>query len=138
MTNEYSEAVSETLEVLQYIDDKLLNKIPLDVIKKLKGQRSTSYIDKFKETGEVDPSKLSNKAKDVLAVIYMEYVANEEEKIEFNKILDKNELKGNGQDYIIKSLKKQEESIEELLPILAKKGFFQKLFEKIFKTNKGN
>ena len=102
MNNEYDEAISEVLEIMKYMEEELLTKIPLDVIKKLKQKRLASYKNKFDETHEVDFSKLSDKAIDVLAVLYREYIANEEEKIEFDKMLDENEIKGDGADYTIK------------------------------------
>ena len=136
MINEYSEAVSEALEVLKYLEDELLNKIPLNVIKKLKEQSLTSYTNKFED--EVDPSKLSDKAKNVIAVLYRDYIANEEEKVEFDKLLHENELKQVNQEYTIKRFEKQEKQVSEFLPVVAKKSFMQKIFEKIFKTNKNS
>lgn len=138
MNNEYSEAISEVLETMKYMDEELLTKIPLDVIKKLKEKRLKTYINKFDETRKVDFSKLSDKAIDVLAVLYREYIANEDEKIEFDKMLDENEIKGDGADYTIKKFEKhdQQEKQEENLPAVIKKNFFQRIFEKFFKTNK--
>ena len=133
MTNEYSEAVSETLEILKYLDDELLNKIPLEVIKKLKKQKLDSYINKFENKLELD--KITDKAKDILAVLYREYIANEEEKIEFDKMLNQNDLKGDGKDYTIKKLEEQQKSKDEFLPVVVKKSFIQKVFEKLFKKN---
>ena len=133
MTNEYSEAVSETLEILKYLDDELLNKIPLEVIKKLKEQKSDSYINKFEK--EIEPGKITDKAKDILAVLYHEYIANEEEKIEFDKMLKQNDLKGDGKDYTIQKLEEQKNSKEEFLPAVVKKSFIQKIFEKLFKKS---
>lgn len=138
MDNDYSEAISETLEILQYLEDDLLNKIPLEVIKKLKEQSSKTYIQKFKDVGEVDTSKLSDKAKDVFAVLYRDYIANEEEKIEFDKILYENDLKESS-NISIKPLFEKKETIatnEELLPVIYKKGFIQKILDKIFKKRK--
>lgn len=138
MNNEYSEAISETLEILQYLEDDLLNKIPLDVIKKLKEQSSKTYIQKFKDMGEVDTSKLSDKAKDVFAVLYRDYIANEEERIEFDKMLYENDLK-EGSNISIKTLFEKKEitvTQDELLPAIPKKGFIKKIIDKIFKKRK--
>lgn len=138
MNNDYSEAISETLEILQYLEDDLLNKIPLEVIKKLKEQSSKTYIHKFKDMGEVDTSKLSDKAKDVFAVLYRDYIANEEERIEFDKMLYENDLK-EGSNIPIKTLFEKKEitvTQDELLPVIPKKGFIQKILDKIFKKRK--
>ena len=136
MQNKYSEAISEVLEVMKYMDEDLLNKIPLELINKLKSQRLETYVNKFEI--EIDPDKLSDKAIDILAVIYRDYIANDEEKIEFDKMLDENELKGDGRDYTIKRFEKIEINEEEKMPAEIKKGFFEKLFEKIFRFKKNN
>lgn len=138
MINEYSEAVSETLEVLKFMEDELLNKIPLEIIKKLKEQKSSTYINKFDNAIEIDFDKLDEKTKDILAVLYRDYIANEEERIEFDKLLDENERKGNGQDYTIKKFEKQEER-NDFLPVeVKKKSFIQRIFENLFKNNKNS
>ena len=135
MINEYSEAVSETLEVLKFMEDELLNKIPLEVIRKLKQHRSPSYINKFNDAIEINFDQLSGKTKDILAVLYRDYIADEEEKIEFDKLLDENERKGDGENYTIKKFEKKETNT--FLPVaIEKKNFIQKIFEKIFKINK--
>ena len=138
MNNDYSEAISETLEILQYLEDDLLNKIPLEVIKKLKEQSSKTYIHKFKDMGEVDASKLSDKAKDVFAVLYRDYIANKEEKIEFDKMLYENDLKKSSNVSIQPLFEKKEiiSTNEEFLPVIPKKGFIQKILDKIFKKRK--
>ena len=138
MNNEYSEAISETLEILQYLEDDLLNKIPLEVIKKLKEQSSKTYIHKFKDMGEVDTSKLSDKAKDVFAVLYRDYIAHEEEKIEFDKMLYENDLKESSKMSIKPLFEKNEITVtqDELLPVIPQKGFIQKILDKIFKKRK--
>ena len=135
MENEYSEAISETLEVLKYLEDELLNKIPLDVIKKLKDKKSDSYINKFDELGEVDSSKLSEKTKDILAVLYRDYIANEQEKIEFDKMLYKNQK--DMEQYTNQIFEKQERE-EIVLPAVVKKSLIQKIFEKLFKFKKSS
>ena len=136
--NDYSEAISEALEILQYLEEDLLNKIPLEVIKRLKEQSSKTYIYKFKDVGEVDTSKLSDKAKDVFAVLYRDYIANEEEKIEFDKMLYENDLKESSKMSIKPLFEKKEITVtqDELLPVIPKKGFIQKILDKIFKKRK--
>lgn len=135
MNNEYSEAFSETLEVLKYMEDELLNKIPLELIRKMKLQRSESYINKFEDKNEVDFNQLSEKTKNILAVLYRDYIADEAEKIEFDKMINQNELKGNGQDYTIKKFEKERVHTNDFLPaIVPKKSFIKKLFETWFKT----
>ena len=136
--NDYSEAISEALEILQYLEEDLLNKIPLEVIKRLKEQSSKTYIYKFKDMGEIDTSKLSDKARDVFAVLYRDYIANEEEKIEFDKMLYENDLKESSKMSIKPLFEKNEITVtqDELLPVIPQKGFIQKILDKIFKKRK--
>ena len=74
MNSEYSEAISEVLEILQYLEDDLLNKIPLDVIKGLKKYSSKTDKYKFINTKGVITDKVSEKAKDIFAVLYRRYI----------------------------------------------------------------
>lgn len=137
MKIEYSEAVSETLEILKYMDDELLNKIPLDIIKKLKEKKSETYVNKFDEKDGIDVNKISERTKNILAVLYRDYIANEQEKIEFEKMLLENEINGDGKDYNIGKSEKQSNSTysSEFLPVEIKKNFWQKLINKLFKHN---
>lgn len=137
MKIEYSEAVSETLEILKYMDDELLNKIPLDIIKKLKEKKSETYVNKFDEKDGIDVNKISERTKNILAVLYRDYIANEQEKIEFEKMLLENEINGDGKDYNIGKFEKQSNSTysSEFLPVEIKKNFWQKLINKLFKHN---
>ena len=82
---DYREAISETLEILQFADEEIINKIPLEVLQKLNSQKSITYISKFKEIEGVSEEKISKKAKEILAVLYRDYICTEEEKIEFDK-----------------------------------------------------
>ena len=132
MENEYSLAISETLEVLKYMEDELLNKIPLEVIKNLKKKRSNSYVEKFSEAEAVDFSKVSDKAKNVLAVLYRDYIADEDEKIEFDKMVYENEIKANNQDYAIKKFEKNKTETNEILPVVTKKSFWKKIIDWFF------
>ena len=134
MVNEYSEAVSEVLEVLQYLEDELINKIPLEVIKKLKIQKLPSYINKFDETRKVEIGKLSEKAKDILAVLYIDYIADEKQKSEFEKILNENSNQENENIKIKPLFEKKEQKLDGFLPATVKKNLFQKICEKLFKT----
>ena len=138
MNSEYSEEISEVLEILQYLEDDVLNKIPLDVIKGLKKYSSKTYTYKFMNKKGVIQDEVSEKAKDFFAVLYRRYIANEEEKIEFDKMLYENDLKESSKMFIKPLFEKKEiiVSQDELLPVIPKKGFMQKILDKIFKKRK--
>lgn len=94
-TNEYSIAFSEVLDILQHSELEVIEKIPLEVIKNIKEKASTEYISKINDTDK--EFTISKKAKAILAVIYQDYLCDEEETEEFRKKLIDNEIKHQNQ-----------------------------------------
>ena len=87
---DYREAISEVLEILQLADEEIINKIPLEVLQKLNSQKSITYISKFKDTQKIQEEQISKKAKAILALLYRDYICSEEERKEFDKIVERN------------------------------------------------
>lgn len=77
---DYSQAISEVLEILQYADEEIIRKIPLAVLQKMNEQKSVTYVPKFKETEGVKEEEISPKAKAILAVLYKDYICTKEVK----------------------------------------------------------
>ena len=73
---EYSEAIVEVLEILQYSDDNIIEKIPKKLIEFWQRNKSTTY------KPNLDHSK-----------IYLNYLCNDEEKNNIKLILKDNEEK---------------------------------------------
>lgn len=133
---DYREAISEVLEILQLADEEIINKIPLEVLQKLNSQKSITYISKFKDTQKIQEEQISKKAKAILALLYRDYICSEEERKEFDKIVERNNLKDNSNiDYSIKTLNSKDTKLEfkNALPVEVKKNFIQRILEKIFK-----
>ncbi len=133
--DEYREAVSEVLEILQFADEEIINKIPLEVLKKLNSQKSITYIPKFKETQKIEVEQISKKAKAILALLYRDYICTEEERKEFDKqLVETNTQNQENMDYSIKKFQKDTKiEFKNALPVEVKKNFIQKILDKIFK-----
>lgn len=77
----FNDISKETLTYLGFFDDEMISKIPGYVISKLCKEAAESnlnfYVDPKKEFKE---QEISEKAKDLIALIYYEYIANTDEK----------------------------------------------------------
>ena len=132
---DYREAVSEVLEILQFADENIINKIPLEVLQKLNSQKSITYMSKFKDTQTIPIEQISKKAKAILAFLYRNYICTEEEKQQFDKQLEKREQQENI-DYSIKHFSKDTKiEYQKALPVVVKKNFLQRIWDKLFKLS---
>lgn len=84
----------ETLYVLNYFDSNFISKIPNKFLENLKDiaekSQITVKIDRYKKLEE---QEISEDCKDLIALIYYNYVANEKDKEEILKYWKKNEKK---------------------------------------------
>lgn len=84
----------ETLTFLAFFDNKMIEKIPSYIITKLCEEAADSKLDFY-----INPNKsfkeqeISEKSKDLISLIYYEYIAEEKEKKEILKQWDLNEEK---------------------------------------------
>lgn len=73
----------ETLTFLSFFDSKMIEKIPGSVIKKLCEEAAESKQDFYIDVNEnFANQKISEKSKDLIALIYYDYIADEDEKKE--------------------------------------------------------
>ena len=138
ITNEYSIAFSEVLDVLQHAEIDIIEKIPLEIIKKLKENSSKEYTSKI---DDIDNFSISQKAKSILAVIYQDYLCDKEEKQNFKTILLKNEInyqeqlkeKYNSDNIFEKQqiLEKNSKKVQNLQIIERKESFIKNIINKI-------
>ena len=89
-----SDIAKETLTFLAFFDNKIIEKIPSRVITKLCEEAADSdtdfYIDKNKSFAE---QQISEGAKDLISLIYYDYMAEEDEKKEILEQWNLNEEK---------------------------------------------
>lgn len=91
--DEYKKSVTEVIDILNYLPKEMTCKIPRKFWGFLQEQCLTEYKPNFDFSKGLDEIKLSNKTKSLLAMIYINYMCSEEEKIEYDKILFQNEEK---------------------------------------------
>ena len=89
----YSEAATEVLAILDNTEEEAVNKISKSFLNFLKENSSKTYKPEFDTTKPISELKLMPKTEALLGIIYLNYWANEEEKVDFKKIADENEVK---------------------------------------------
>lgn len=72
---EYRNAYSEVLEILRYISEEELNKIPEDVIKKFKENANKDYYFSYTPDKTLDEQSVSKTAKYIIAILFRDYWA---------------------------------------------------------------
>lgn len=88
----YSEAAVEVLDILEHTKKEDVNKIPKKFIEFLENNKSKTYISNLDHTKTIKEMNLKPKTQALLGLIYLKYWANEEEKIEFRKKAQVNEI----------------------------------------------
>ena len=89
---EINDIAKETLTVLSYFDDNLIKKIPEKFLDYLRNLASTSnYVTHIDVEKKLVNQDISEESKDLIALIYYSYIADEEERKEIIKSWNKNE-----------------------------------------------
>lgn len=91
VSKEYSEAVTEVLYLLQFLPLNEVKKVPKKLLNFFEEVSSKNTILKLDPSKEISQMNLSDKTKDILAMLYINYWCTEEEKREYEIILAKNE-----------------------------------------------
>ena len=90
---EYSEAIVEVLEILQYSDDNIIEKIPKKLIEFWQKNKSTTYKPNLDHSKSINEMDLKKKTKSIISMIYLNYLCDGEEKNNIRLILKDNEEK---------------------------------------------
>lgn len=134
-----SDISKETLTFLAFFDNKMIEKIPVHVITKLCEEAADSKLDFYIDVNKsFKEQKISEKSKDLISLIYYDYIAEEDEKREILKQWNLNEkdyqnAQKENDNIFIK--KKENPTCVELIEV-KKETIFQKiknLFKKIIK-----
>lgn len=87
-----SDISKETLTFLAFFDNKMIEKIPVHTIKKLCEEAADSKLDFYIDVNKsFKEQEISEKSKDLLSLIYYDYIAEEDEKKEILKQWNLNE-----------------------------------------------
>ena len=145
ITKEYARAYTEVIEILKYVPEEDVNKIPKEKLDFYKNNMDTEYDYKIDTTKEFESQEISDKTKAILANIFRDYWATpyqkerieEKEKNDIKKIEEEkrekynpdNIFKNTNQKSVDKVIKVESETEKnDNLPIEVKKeSFFKKL-----------
>lgn len=87
-----SDISKETLTFLAFFDNNMIEHIPVHIIAKLCEEAADSKLDFYIDvTKNFEEQKISEKSKDLISLIYYNYIAEEDEKKEILKQWDLNE-----------------------------------------------
>lgn len=139
ITKEYAMAYKEVIEILKYVPDKDVAKIPQEKLDFYRENMDKDYDYKIDETKEFEEQEMLDITKAILANIFRDYWATPyqrerilaKEKYDLGKIEEEKREKYNS-DNLFNNKNKKEIKIEENnnLPVEVKK---EKFFEKIIK-----
>lgn len=140
---EFSEGISETLDILNHLDKVYTDKIPKKFKNFLDKNKSSSYIPKLDHSKKIGDMQLKESTKDILTTIYIKYWATYDEKANYNKLLAENEReyqeklrKKYNTDDLFKNKKATVETVENTTAMVEyKKSIFAKIkswFKRIF------
>ena len=86
-TKEYQEAVSELLDILENTDEELVKKIPPELIIFWEKNKSVEYIPKLDHNISLEEMNLKTKTRELIAMIYFNYLCDSEKKKDIRKII---------------------------------------------------
>ena len=137
-------AWSEIDSLMEVLDEKTKNKIPLKLRNFFKEEKDASYVKKIDVTRPISEQNLLSETLAIVAMLNLEYVCEDEnEKQALQKIYDENEIKYKNkmkEKYSLSFLNKespkvmQEETTQEAKTQVVEyqaKGFWGKLIQKI-------
>ena len=138
MTQVYREAFTEVNEILKYLSEDLLKKIPKEFIDNIKENMSTSYVLKYDNTKGINEQNLKQETRAILSVIYRDYICNEEIKKEIIQKdrkewfdLETKKEHGNIDVFPQKPIKNLNTKENEALQVVKKQNIIIKIIEKI-------
>ena len=135
ITKEYAMAYKEVIEILKYVPDEDVQKIPEEKLQFYKSNMDNEYNYKLDMTKEFEEQEMSDITKAILANIFKDYWANpyQKERIEAKEKSDMENLeeektKKYNPDNIFKDRKKETTVENTNLPVeIKKETFFKKL-----------
>lgn len=93
VTKEFAEASAEINEILKYMPDEELKKIPSKLREFFREVASKDYVTNINPDLPLDEQDIKEKTKDIIALIYRNYWCSEEERKELDQKLIENDRK---------------------------------------------
>lgn len=149
VSTEFSEGISETLDILNHMENTYIEKMPKKFREFLENNKSADYISSLDHSKKLNEMNLKEKTKDILATIYMNYWCTPEQKEDYKKVLNENETRYQEElkekynpDNVFKNKKQSiiQDKVEDtnVSMIEYKESFISKIIKKIrniFKRN---
>lgn len=88
-----SEGISETLDILNHMDKSYIDRIPKKFKEFLEKNKSDSYIPNLDHSKKINEMNLKEKTKNILAILYINYWCDSEQKLKYANLLKRNEEK---------------------------------------------
>lgn len=140
---EYSEAITETLDILKHTKKEDVDKISSKFIDFLNANASKTYKPELDHTKNIKDMQLKHKTKAILAIIYKKYWCDSEKQEQFNRVLKENEIRHEKElrkkynpDNLFKNKETKVETVENSVAMVEyKESFFTKIknwFKQIF------
>lgn len=139
VNQELSEAAVEFLAVLDNSDEEIVNKIPRSFLKFLQNVKSSTYKFEYDSTKRLMDQNIKPKTRGLIALVYQNYICNEDEKKAYIKICNeylkseeeqKNELY-NTNVFQSSNTNEVESNKKELMVVDSKEGIFRKIVNKL-------
>lgn len=90
---EYSKSLYQINEIIKYMTPNLKSRIPKKFISYFENNKSKDYNWKIDETIPLEKQNLLPTTKEILTVLYKDYICDDLERIELEKTLKNNEIK---------------------------------------------
>lgn len=90
---EYSKSLYQINEIIKYMTPNLKSRIPKKFISYFENNKSKDYNWKIDETIPLEKQNLLPTTKEILTVLYKDYICDDLERIELQKTLKNNEIK---------------------------------------------
>lgn len=84
MNEEYSEVAVEINSILNHMSIDLLNRIPLKIREYYRDNASSTYTFVYDERKNLDEQNIKDKTRAIIALLYRDYICDEDERSEFN------------------------------------------------------
>lgn len=133
-----AKAYVEILEIIKYMEPECVNKIPKGLIEFFERQKDKNYEYHFDEEKDFSEQKISEETGGLLAMLALNYIANEENKEKIKEILIKNEEEYQKElrekynpDNLFKDKQNIEENEQKQLTIIEKEPWYKKILNKI-------
>lgn len=139
---EYSNSLYQISEIIKYISPNLKARIPKKFISYFEINKSKDYDWNIDKTLPLEKQELLPATKEILTLLYRDYLCNDVERVKLEKVLNENEIKYQNEirekynpDNLFKDNKKEIENTtmaNEATSIVAyKESFFKKIISKI-------